>query len=299
MVDNLESKATNLSRRHLGSLLLGLGLGGLVAPAARAGAGNRVVCVSKQINEFIFDIGAQSRLVARDLTSVQPAPIRRLPSVGYHRALSAEGIISMRPSVLLTDGNVGPEPVLAQVRSVGIPIESMEPGATSATAQALMLRLGAYFGREAAARAVVAAWKTDMARTMAEMRRHVGTPKPRVLVIHFGQLNNSYLGLSRGGPADAMIGWAGGINAVSQMGGMARLTPEIIAAAAPDIIIATDVGYDRYGSAERFRTLPGVALTPAGRTRNIHRVAESEIMYFTPRTPAALRKLAGWLHAGR
>ncbi|SFR87497.1 heme/hemin ABC transporter substrate-binding protein [Sphingomonas jatrophae] len=288
-----------LCRRDVGLLLLGAGAAGLLPGGARAAAGNRVVCVSKQINEFIFDIGAQSHLVARDLTSIQPPQIRRLPSVGYHRALSAEGIISMRPSVLLTDGNVGPEPVLAQVRSVGVPIETMEPGTTPESAQALMLRLGRYFGRDAAARTVVTRWRGEMARALADMRRFAGKPRPRVLVIHFGQLNNSYLGLSRGGPADAIVAWAGGVNAVGQVGGMARLTPEIIAAAAPDIIIATDVGYDRYGSAERFRSLPGIALTPAGKSLAIHRIFESEIMYFTPRTPAALRKVAGWLHPAR
>src|SRR3569623_3668236 len=82
----------------------------------------RVVCVSKQINEFLYDIHAESVLVARDLTSVYPPAIRQLPSVGYHRALSAEGIVSMRPTMLLTDGNLGPDAVVEQVKKVGIPV---------------------------------------------------------------------------------------------------------------------------------------------------------------------------------
>jgi iron complex transport system substrate-binding protein len=54
----------------------------LGAPGAGAAAdadpppGDRVVCVSKQINEFIFAIGAQDHLVARDLTSIYPPEIR-------------------------------------------------------------------------------------------------------------------------------------------------------------------------------------------------------------------------------
>src|SRR5690348_17654430 len=84
-------------------------------------SGQRVVSVSKQLNEFLYAIHAKSVLVARDLTSIYPPQITKLPSVGYHRALSAEGIVSMKPTLLLTDGNVGPEPVLAQVKQVGIP----------------------------------------------------------------------------------------------------------------------------------------------------------------------------------
>lgn len=289
-----------LSRRDAGRFLLAAGAAAAVpARSLAAGPGNRVVCVSKQINEFVFDIGAQSHLVARDLTSIFPPQIRKLPSVGYHRALSAEGIISMRPSVLLTDGNVGPEPVLAQVRSVGIPVETMEPGKTPETAQELMLRLGAYFGREAAAKTVVARWRAEMKPALAAMARYAAGPKPRVLMIHFGQIVNNYLGVTRGSTADQIITWAGGVNALDQMGGMSRLTPEIIARSAPDIIIATDVGFDRYGSPAKFRELPGVALTPAAKSLRIHRIDETEIMYFGPRTPAALRKIAGWLHPGR
>jgi len=296
----MDADRTLLSRRAAGKLLLAAGtMATLPAKGWAAGPGNRVVCVSKQINEFIFDIGAQSHLVARDLTSIYPPQIVKLPSVGYHRALSAEGIISMRPSVLLTDGNVGPDPVLAQVRSVGIPVETMEPGQTPASAQQLMLKLGAYFHREQAARTIVARWQQEMKAALAEMGRYAGLPKPRVLMIHFGQIGNSYLGLSRGGPADRIIDWAGGVNALDKVGGMTRLTPEIIARSAPDIIIATDVGFDRYGTPEKFRNLPGVALTPAAKALRIHRIFETEIMYFGPRTPAALRKIAGWLHPSR
>ncbi len=74
-----------------------------------------------------------------------PPAITKLPSVGYHRALSAEGIISMRPTVLLTDGNLGPDAVVAQVKKVGIPVLVMTPGSGLDSAQLLMQQLGHYF----------------------------------------------------------------------------------------------------------------------------------------------------------
>ena len=258
--------------------------------------GERVVGVSKQINEFLYEIGAESVLVARDLTSIHPAAIRSLPSVGYHRALSAEGIISMRPTMLLTDGNLGPDAVVEQVKKVGIPVVVMSPGSTVDSAQALMRQLGERFGRKDAADSVIAAWNREMSAALADSARWSAAPKPRVLVMHFGQLNNSYLALKRGSAADRIITWAGGTNAVDSVGGMMRLTPELIARAAPDVIIATDVGFDRLGSAEKFATLPGVSLTPAAKNGRIHRVDETDVMYFGPRTPASIRKVAGWLH---
>jgi iron complex transport system substrate-binding protein len=259
-------------------------------------AGARVVGVSKQINEFLYEIGAESVLVARDLTSIYPPAIRTLPSVGYHRALSAEGIISMRPTMLLTDGNLGPDAVVEQVRKVGIPVVVMSPGSTVDSAQALMEQLGERFGRKESADSVIASWNREMSAALADSARWAGASRPRVLVMHFGQLNNSYLALKRGSAADRIITWAGGTNAVDSVGGMMRLTPELIARAAPDVIIATDVGFDRMGSAEKFATLPGVSLTPAAKNGRVYRVDETEVMYFGPRTPASIRKVAAWLH---
>src|SRR6476469_9874987 len=134
------------------ALLLAAALAcGRVAPQ-----GQRVVGVSKQINEYLYDIHAESVLVARDLTSIYPPQITRLPSVGYHRALSAEGIISMRPTMLLTDGNLGPDAVVTQVKKVGIPVVVMRPGTSPDSAQRLMRQLGVQFHRERQADSVIA-----------------------------------------------------------------------------------------------------------------------------------------------
>ena len=285
--------------RHLHAMLLFA----LLAPSSAVAdhpaslpPGDRVVCVSKQINEFVFDIGAESRLVARDLTSIYPPDILKLPNVGYHRALSPEGIISMRPSVLLTDGNVGPDEVLDRVRSVGIGVVTMDPGDTLQGAEDLMVRLGNYFGREQQAGALVAAWKAGMEEAIGAAGQGADQNKPKVLMVHFGQIGNSYLGLSPKGPAEQILEWAGGQNAIADGNRMVRLTPEMIAVAAPDVIIATDVGFDRYGSVEKFAEMPGVNLTPAGKNLRIYRIDEDEIMYFGPRTPASITKISGWLH---
>ena len=261
-----------------------------------AGQGPRVVCVSKQINEFLYDINAESVLVARDLTSIYPPQITKLTSVGYHRALSAEGIISMKPTMLLTDGNLGPDAVVTQVKQVGIPVVIMAPGNTPDSAQALMKRLGQEFHHEKQADSVITQWTTDMNAALADTAKWAGGKKPRVMIMHMGQIANNYLAIKRGSPGNQIVEWAGGVNAIDSIGGMLRLTPELIAKAAPDIIIATDVGFDRLGSAEKFAEMPGVAETPAGKNKRVYRVDETEVMYFGPRTASSLRKIAGWLH---
>ena len=135
-----------------------------------------------------------------------------------------------------------------------------------------------------------------MTAVFADTARWAGKPRPRVLVMHFGQLGNTYLSVTGQGPATQIIRWAGGVNAIDTTGNMQRLTPEIIARSAPDIILATDVGFDRVGSVDAFRKLPGVDLTPAGKNGQIYRIDETEVMYFGPRTPATVRKFDKIFH---
>jgi iron complex transport system substrate-binding protein len=260
------------------------------------GTANRVVGVSKQINEFMYAIGAQDNLVARDLTSIYPPAIRSLPSVGYHRALSAEGIISMKPTLFLTDGNVGPDAVLEQLKKVGIPMLVIKPGESLDSAQMLMTQLGRQFHREKSADSVLAQWRSGMDSIWKDTAQWTGKPHPRVLIMHFGQIGNSYLAVGGNGPATQMLHWAGATNAIDSTRSMTRLTPELIAQLAPDVIIATDVGFDRVGSADKFASLPGVNLTPAGRNKRIYRINEQELLYFGPRTPATVRELVPMVH---
>jgi iron complex transport system substrate-binding protein len=276
----------------------------LAAPSCtrgQAASGERVVSVSKQINEFMYAIGAQGVLVGRDLTSVYPPEITTLTSIGYHRALNAEGIISLRPTLFLTDGNFGPAEVSAQLEKVGVPILTIKPEPTMQGAVDLMTTLGKRFHRERAADSLAAAMQADFAAALKDTLKWQGKPKPRVLLMHFGQIANNYLGIRKGSIGDQMLTWAGGVNALDSLGGMQRLTPEAIAKSAPDIIIATDVGFDRFGSAAKFATMPGVDLTPAARNGRIYRIDESDVMYYGPRSAAAFRRMEANLHppAGR
>jgi len=270
--------------------------GGPRHAAAQGGQPERVIAVSKQINEFMYAIGAQGVLVGRDLTSVYPPAILKLTSVGYHRALNAEGIISLRPTLFLTDGNFGPAEVTAQLEKVGIPILTIKPGESVDGAADLLVTLGKRFHREHAADSIADAMKKNIAAVLKDTLKWVGKPHPRVLIIHFGQIANNYLALKRGSIGDQMLRWAGAENAVDSAGGMLRLTPEIIAKTAPDIIVATDVGFDRYGSAEKFATMPGVDLTPAAKNHRIYRIDETDVMYYGPRTPEAIKRFEGFFH---
>ena len=170
--------------------------------ADRSGQAERVVCVSKQINEFMYAIGAQDVLVGRDLTSIYPPAILKLTSVGYHRALNAEGIISLRPTLFLTDGNFGPDEVTAQLEEGrhSDPDDRARRHARQRRRRCSTHARQALPSRGARPTACSRPGRRSMDSVARRTRlRWAGAkPRPRVLIIHFGQIANDYLALKRG-----------------------------------------------------------------------------------------------------
>ena len=117
-----------------------------------------------------------------------------------------------------------------------------------------------------------------------------------MLIIHFGQQRNQYFVMGTRGTADAMLKLAGGTNA-ADTSSFRDLSPEVIAREQPDVILATDFGWDRLGgSIEKFKELPGIALTPAAKNGKLYRIEEHDLVYFGPRTGENVLLIAGLIH---
>jgi iron complex transport system substrate-binding protein len=243
----------------------------------------RIVCLSKQYNEIIFALGAEKDLVGVDLSSTYPPEIKKVPTVGYHRALSTEGILSTKPTLIIHDNNVGPDQVMEQMKKLQIPMKVFDTkGEDIATTKLLITEMGAYFHKEKQADSLNKKLDDDMAKAVAASSDL--KDKPKVVVIHFGRANNVYLTLTKKTTGGKMIEWAGGEIPVEGERGMMQLSAEIIAKANPDIILLTDFGYDKLGSLEQIKTLPGLAETAAAKNNRIYRVEEHDMVYIGPRT---------------
>jgi iron complex transport system substrate-binding protein len=268
--------------------------------ATASGAAQRIVCIGQAYNEMIYALNAQANLVGVDYSSTYPPEIKKLPTVGYHRALSAEGILSLHPTMILEDNNIGPDSVVRQLQALHVPMKSFQAKNDSvAGTQALLREMGAFFHKEKRAEELCAQMDRQMAEAAAEVKAY--GKSPRVAIVHFGRASNVYLLVGNGGGGDAstagkMVEFAGGELAIQQKGMQRMASPEVIAKSNPDVILMTEYGFDRLGSMENAKTLPGVAETDAARHNRIFRVSEHELMYFGPDTGENVRKLAKLIH---
>ena len=199
----------------------------------------RWVSSGGSLSEWVVRLGGEDRLVGVDTTSLHPQSLRRLPSIGYQRALSAEGILALRPDVLIGSEEMGPPPVLAQIRAAGIRIESLSAKPELDTLERNVLRLGELLGRPEQARMLMASYRRDLQRQAewVEQARRTHQP-PRVLML-LGHAGNNVMAAGRGSLAVWLIEQAGGESRTEHQG-YKPISSEALLAMDPQVVIFAD-----------------------------------------------------------
>mgnify|MGYP002397398202 FL=1 len=82
----------------------------------------RIVSVGGDVTEIIFALGLGDRVVAVDTTSQYPPDaVKEKKSVGYMRALSTEGVLSVAPTLIVASADAGPPEVVAALKGSTVP----------------------------------------------------------------------------------------------------------------------------------------------------------------------------------
>ncbi len=262
---------------------------------AHAAEAPRVVSVGGGVTEIVYALGAESLLVGSDTSSVWPEEVKQLPRVGYQRTLSAEGVLSLRPTVLLASHEAGPPNVLAQLQGAGVRVVRVEGDYTFAGLQerirVVSSAVGAVAkGQELNAR-LAGEWSAVQQRvTSSPLRNTQGKPLRVAFIMSHG---STTMAGGRDSGADAMLAMAGASNAFGQsFSDYKPFSAESLVAAAPDVIVTTRMtAATEEGRREFVATVPGVALTPAGKAGRIVAVDIVQFLGFGPRLPAAVDAL--------
>ncbi|HQY31975.1 MAG TPA: ABC transporter substrate-binding protein, partial [Thermomicrobiales bacterium] len=83
---------------------------------------SRIVPLNGDIAEIIWDLGLGANIVGADVSATYPEELTKLPSVGFARQLSAEGILSLEPTLVIGDTTAGPLDVIKQIRGAGVAV---------------------------------------------------------------------------------------------------------------------------------------------------------------------------------
>nr|WP_314144159.1 ABC transporter substrate-binding protein [uncultured Rhodococcus sp.] len=242
--------------------------------------------------ETVFALGLGDNLVGRDTSAAFPAA-ENVPDVTpTGHSLSAEGILALSPTVVLTDTSIGPRAVQDQIRAAGIPVVYFDPTRTLAGVGAQIEAVAAALGVPEAGAALAERTNTEISAAANDTPQSTEPLKIAFLYMR-GPAIKMLAGPGSG--ADALIEALGARDAGVESGLTEQFVPvtsEALIAAAPDVILMMTKGLESIGGIEGLEQIPGIAQTPAGRERRVVDMDDGTVLSFGPNTGKVLGALS-------
>ncbi len=256
----------------------------------------RIVTLSGDFSEIVWELGLGENLVGVDLSSDFPAQEMRIkPKVGVEFRLFAEPILALDPTLVIGDIDTRPPEVIEQVRAAGVPVVIL-PRLVGSDAPADKIRLVAeLLGISEVGEELATSVQTEIDVALARVAQ--ADSVPRVAVVYIATQDQILL-LGSGTVFDGLLEAVGALDVGPAAGvdGFVPLTAEAIAAAAPDAIITARRGFDDRGGIEGFLALPGIAQTPAAEASRIFVYDDSLLLSLGPRSGELLDLIVSDLH---
>jgi len=256
---------------------------------------SRIVPLGGDIAEILWDLGLGQNIVGADVTATYPPSLQDLPSIGFGRQLSAEGILSLEPTVVIGDKTAGPATVIKQIRDAGIPVVIINSYTDTQAPFEKIADVSTALGVTAEGTALAATVQGQIDDALALAK--TATSHPVVVFLYVRGASVQLIG-GKGSGADTLITDAGGIDGGTAAGvnGFAPITAEALVTAAPDVILVMQGGLDSIGGVDGLLKIPGIAETPAAQNGRILAFDDQYLLGLGPRIGQVLTDLVYGLH---
>lgn len=229
-------------------------------------AQERIISAGSAVTELILALHAEQSLIAVDVTSQLPEG-QQLPKIGYHRRLSAEGLLALSPTKLIGSDEMGPAPVLQQLKSTGVDIEVVNTQANVDGLKARIDQIAAILNKPQEAQQL----KSLVDQQVQSLKANQPTNQKKkvlFLLIHEGRAANV---AGTDTTPDTIINLAGAINpAADKITAYKPLSSESMVEMQPDVILVSGRSFEKLGGPDAIiKMMPLLDATPAGQNKQI------------------------------
>jgi iron complex transport system substrate-binding protein len=252
----------------------------------------RIITAGSAVTEIVCALGDCDNIVASDRTSLYPEHIQQLPSIGYRSGISAEGIISLKPTLIIAEKDYVEEAVLQQLASSGIKLLVVDARYDFNDIKKCITQIAFVLKREAEGKKLIARNEAELTEAKALLAKAAGSPRT-LCVYNRGTATISVAGRKT---FAEILDYAGASNVIPGVEGYKPLNTEALIAADPEYILMVSTGLESIGGVEGALKIPCVAQTTAGRKKQILGVNSLKLTNFGPRFGETVKELVIMLH---
>ena len=244
---------------------------------------SRIVIAGGSLTEIVYLLGQEKKLVGVDITSKYPLSATKLTSIGYLRNLSAEGILSLSPTLLLAESDIGPPAVLNQLNKTSLETKIISDDLTMAgiknkidcIVSILNLKKNNYIS-------VYNDIKDKI--TKIEKYKSLNEKRNKKVLIVLMMRGTSPIIAGKNTSGHGLISSLGLLNSMSQVDGWKPVSKEEIILSNPDYVIVTNRTFNSFLSSKDFILKTGLNFTNAGEDNNLIIEDGMALLGFGPRT---------------
>lgn len=251
-------------------------------------APERIVAADGSLTEIVYRLQGQDKLVGVDTTSNYPEQASSLPQIGYKRAISVEGVLSLSPDIMIATEDSGPPKSINQLVQTGLNIQTFSSAPDLAAVESKITGIAELLGKQEQGQAL---WQQVKQQIDAAQAKTANIKQPLKVLFVLSMSDKSPIVGGLNTHADAVIKMAGGENAISGIEGYKSITAEAVALANPDVILMMSRPEHSIAADKLFKQ-PGFMLTKAAQQQRLISMEGMYLLGFGPRIGEAVAELS-------
>ena len=266
------------------------------APAAGFGQAvpKRIITLSGALTETVAALGYGSHIVATDVTSIYPAFVNKLPRVSNNRQLSPEGLLAFMPDMVLAPEVDITREIRYQLKAAGIQLITFNQQYNVKGTLDFIKQVGKAVNNPEKGEQLAQQTKLRIDKVLATVKSRKEKACKVLFIYARGAGTMTVAG--KGSSLDAIIGLAGGTNAVKEFTDFKPYSTEMMVKTNPDLILMFDFGVSSLGGVGGIMDLPGVSGTNAGKNKRLVAMNGQLLINFSTRLPDAIEALHAKLY---
>ena len=208
-------------------------------------AEDRTIAAGGSITEIMYALGLEDQIIAVDSSSYFPPQVQDKTQVGYFRRLSAEGVLSTRPTRLVAANGAGPDAALEQIRAAGVEVKMFTQEIyTLAAWKNYLLEIGRYFNAETAAQTIIDRVEHNLNELTAESNQ-----KSVVFLMDVG--DRGPVAAGKNTVPDMLFHLAGFNNIVTEYEGFKPYSTEQLIKIQPEVVVMPSHVVEKMGGKKK------------------------------------------------
>ena len=243
---------------------------------------NSIVVAGGSITEIIYFLNLQNKLVGVDVTSNYPLTAKKLPSIGYIRNLSIEGLLSLKPNLILAEESIGPPIIVKQLNKTSVEFRIIKNNYTIDGINEKFLCISKILDVNINNNIDYKKFVNNVKKLKSFVKNNNKEKKDILLILMMKGTSPIIAGKNTSG--HGFIKMIGQNNSMDKVSGWKPVSAEEILIANPNYIIITKRALKDFISIEKFLKLPGISSTKAAKNKNVFIKDGMSLLGYGPRT---------------